>query len=501
MGKNKPLGFLMAPALPVILALAFTGCDVGTTVDNFNITHAVVPGGTINVSHNAATAGTAITLTALPAAGYAFEGWVIIPEVTILPNANTTPATFLMPESNVVVSAHFAAASHTVTAQTPSGNGAFTVSPDTPTVPVGATVTLTATPGTPEHRLGTWLITPTPAAFITGDLTTDEVAFAMPNAPLTVGAVFLGEGEELTSSSVTLDEVGSGTIAVVAPADLGAVFIGATVTLTAVPDEGYEFVIWSATPNVAFTPNANSATVSFTMPGDNILVTATFVEAGGIVTGMPDRPVTELTEFDWFPTAGAIREYAWSVLQLGYYVSGIGLGGYVFYHMDTAFPPLRGPSGGVHSDQLSGFFEQHVANGIGRVFALANAQGEIHTYTPRSVPANARGITFWALTGLGEPTPPAHDQLVREGPGLYGLWYFLVTCEAGNTASMYFEIQDSWSREQFALVFPEGFNPTAIADYGFFSRPDIADTPGVLDPDQPSGFFRVSRMSFFDWAD
>jgi hypothetical protein len=51
---------------------------------------------------------------------------------------------------------------------------------------------------------------------------------------------------------------------------------GISVSIKAVPAAGYRFVNWTAAPEVVF-DNANSAETTFTMPGEDVIVTANFV--------------------------------------------------------------------------------------------------------------------------------------------------------------------------------------------------------------------------------
>ena len=116
------------------------------TFYNVNITSPLT-GGSVTASAATATAGTTITLTATPSAGYTFNNiasnWTVTPLVTITSGANNT-ATFEMPANDVTVGATFTAMPvYTVSCTTPE-NGTLSVSPTSGYN--GVQVTITATP-------------------------------------------------------------------------------------------------------------------------------------------------------------------------------------------------------------------------------------------------------------------------------------------------------------------------------------------------------------------
>ena len=73
---------------------------------------------------------------------------------------------------------------------------------------------------------------------------------------------------------------------------------GDTVTLTVTPEDGYELADLTVTDfwgkDVALTANGDG-TYSFTMPGSQVEVEASFTQAE-----KPDLPFTDVTEADWF---------------------------------------------------------------------------------------------------------------------------------------------------------------------------------------------------------
>lgn len=85
-----------------------------------------------------------------------------------------------------------------------------------------------------------------------------------------------------TKYSVTCAEVTGGTIA----ADVVKAEAGATVTLTATPNTGYEFESWNVSG--ATVADATSATTTFTMPAADVNVSATFK-----AEAIPDKTIAE----------------------------------------------------------------------------------------------------------------------------------------------------------------------------------------------------------------
>ena len=95
---------------------------------------------------------------------------------------------------------------------------------------------------------------------------------------------------------ITIDDAANGTVT----ADPAAAKAGATVTLTATPDEGYAVGTVTVTDRfgdaVKVTENADG-TYTFTMPNGQVTVKATFVETQ---EPAPAMPFTDVHEGDWF---------------------------------------------------------------------------------------------------------------------------------------------------------------------------------------------------------
>ena len=179
----------------------FTVTGAGTYTANFTkltaytVTLAAVENGTISADQTTVYNGTTVTLTATPNNGYYFGEWHVTDA-----NNNTITVTnnqFVMPASNVTVSATFVQGYVVTVAETM--NGTVTATPTT-ALP-GTTINLTATPDQ-DHFLSLWV------AFKTGDVNTlvevTNNSFTMPEHDVTVVGIFKAvEIEDIT--------VGSGT--------------------------------------------------------------------------------------------------------------------------------------------------------------------------------------------------------------------------------------------------------------------------------------------------
>ncbi len=135
----------------------------------------------------------------------------------------------------------------------------------------GTLVTPNATP-TEGYMIGNWSV------YKTGDTSTivtvnNDGTFTMPAYAVTVSATFV---ENATNYAITKSPVSHGSITVSA----NSAQSGATITLSAIPDNGYSLYAWyvfkTGDMNTTIEVNGNS----FTMPAFDVTVIATFVEGG-----------------------------------------------------------------------------------------------------------------------------------------------------------------------------------------------------------------------------
>jgi hypothetical protein len=202
------------PAANVTVSAEFEATDEPT----YTVTDTSGTGGSISVNPASGTAGTTITVTATPASGYQLKSG------TLKYNDGTTDypisgITFVLPATNVTVSAEFEATYTVTDASGPGGN--ITVSPTSGTA--GTTITVTPNPAS-GYQL---------KALKYNDGTTDYpisgTTFTLPATNVTVSAEFevisgtglaisfAGFGDEeigLSPDSITLSKSNYGSITV-----------------------------------------------------------------------------------------------------------------------------------------------------------------------------------------------------------------------------------------------------------------------------------------------
>ena len=182
--------------------------DLGEDIKEFSITIAKAPEteyavtvrddghGTGSADPASATAGTEITLTATPNAGYHFKEWQVMSGDVTVKNDK-----FTMPSGNVEIKAIFeedappTPTEYTVTVKT-DGNG--TASASHVKAVVGTEITLTATPNAGYH-FKEWQV-------MSGDVTVRGDKFTMPGSNVEVKAIFEEDAPPTpTEYTVTFD--------------------------------------------------------------------------------------------------------------------------------------------------------------------------------------------------------------------------------------------------------------------------------------------------------
>ena len=214
--------------------------------------------GTGTATPSTAAAGTTITLTATPNKGYHFKEWQVISGgVTIKDDK------FLMPDSNVEVSAIFekdappVPTEFTITVKT-DGNG--TASASHAKAVVGTEIRLTATPKEGYH-FKEWQV-------ISGNVTIKDNKFTMPDGNVEVKAIFEKDAPPApTEFTITVKTDGNGT----ASASHAKAVVGTEIILTATPKTGYHFKEWQV-----ISGGVTIKDDKFLMPNDNVEVKAIF---------------------------------------------------------------------------------------------------------------------------------------------------------------------------------------------------------------------------------
>ena len=236
-------------------------------------------------------AGTKVTLTAGDTPeGKTFHGWKlykvengteteIIDEAELaklLENGTATTATLTMPAYNVKAEPYYSDIPYNITA--------VDCTVDKPEAPMGDTVTATRREPEANERFTGWTVTVNgvkqPDDFLTPDAKDPaKVRFTMPAENVEIKANFEGNPTLNIGDHVTANIEGSD-----ASVPSGStVPVGETVHLTAIAPEGQHFTGWTVKVNgveqdpTFLKPDADDPTkVTFTMPSENVEVTANF---------------------------------------------------------------------------------------------------------------------------------------------------------------------------------------------------------------------------------
>ena len=230
-------GTFVMPANNVTVTAVYTAIEYDITVDGDN--------GTETASLPTATMGQTITLTASPDPGYEFTGWDSS-DVTVV------SGTFVMPANNVTVTAVYTAIEYDITVD--GDNGTETAS--LPTATMGQTITLAASPD-PGYEFTGW---------DSSDVTVVSGTFVMPANNVTVTAVYTAIEYDITVDGDNGTETAS----------LPTATMGQTITLEADPEDGYEFSEWTTTTSGVTFVDKNNEVTTFTMPANNVTVTAVY---------------------------------------------------------------------------------------------------------------------------------------------------------------------------------------------------------------------------------
>lgn len=175
-------------------AILLSGCKKDVAEQpSYTVTVTSDGNGSAQADMTATGAGETVTLTAAANEGYKFKRWTVESgSVTLAPNAQTTPATFVMPEGDVSIKAEFmekVATTYTVTV-TDDGNG--TAQADKTTAEAGTTVTLTAKP-TEGYVFKQWTVE-SGSVTLAPDAQTNPATFVMPESNVSVKAEFIAYG-------------------------------------------------------------------------------------------------------------------------------------------------------------------------------------------------------------------------------------------------------------------------------------------------------------------
>ena len=242
--------------------------DVTVTANFSAISYTVTCGtfanGSVTASPATAIAGTEITLSSSPNAGYKFASYTVTAaDGTAVAVRN---GKFTMPAQNLNVTASFNAISYTVTCGS-FANGSVSASPATATV--GTSVTLTASPAS-GYELASLIVTGEGGTSVSVSGTGNSRTFEMPAKNVTVTATF-----NAIHYNISVGTIANGSVT----ASYTTATVGTLVTLTATPKTNcYAFGSFTVVDSNS-NPVRVNAIGAFTMPAKNVTVSATFIPA------------------------------------------------------------------------------------------------------------------------------------------------------------------------------------------------------------------------------
>jgi len=229
-------------------------------------------------------AGAVVDLSAEAAAGYGFVRWTADPPVTFA-DATAEQTTFTMPAQNVSVTAHFGVAYTLTMAADPVGGGNAIDVAGKGAYAAGAQVRIRAQAAA-GYRFGNW----TAPAGSFGNATAAETIFTMPAQTVTVTARF-GVAYTLT---MAVAPTGGGNATDLTNAS--PYLAGTVVNIKAQPAPGYAFGNWTATGGEF--GNATVAETTFTMPAQNVTVTANFEAApASMIPTVTTQAATDISSY------------------------------------------------------------------------------------------------------------------------------------------------------------------------------------------------------------
>ena len=264
---------LLLPLVAVItiIAMVVPGCTPPTL---YNLTMAANPaaGGTATdvTAASPYAAGTAVDIQATANAGYVFSHWSA-PAGTFA-DASAATTTFTMPAGDVIVTANFRSTGEPTYALTmaanPAAGGTATDVTNASPYASGAFVNIQATANA-GYVFSHWSA---PAGTF-ADASAATTTFTMPAGDVIVTANFQSTGAPTYALTMAANPGAGGTATDLTGSSPYTAGTDVNIQATATPP--YQFSHWSA-PAGTF-GDANAATTIFTMPAEDVTVTAHFV--------------------------------------------------------------------------------------------------------------------------------------------------------------------------------------------------------------------------------
>ena len=210
-----------------------------------------------------ADAGTTVTVTATPPTGKQFTNWTTTTSGLTFADATASSTTFTMPDCSVDITANCTDINYTISQASSFPHGSVTYNS---TATYNSTVTLTISPSN-GYRLGGISVTKASGGTIYLSGSGNTRTFTMPAENVTVFASFTAQ-----SYNITKAQISNGTLSVNSSASCDS-----TVTVTANPASGYQFGSITVSNGSSSVPVSGSGnTRTFTMPANNVTVSATF---------------------------------------------------------------------------------------------------------------------------------------------------------------------------------------------------------------------------------
>ncbi|CVK34100.1 Ig-like domain-containing protein [Methanoculleus bourgensis] len=228
-------------------------------------------------------AGDTVPITATPNEGWEFVNWTNETGATVSSEPNFD---YPMPEGDVALTANFEGEAITYTlglAVNPAGSGTVT---GAGTYAAGDTVSVTATPND-GYTFVNW----TDETDVTVS-TAASFDYTMPDGDVTLTANFAAITYTL---DLAVNPEGSGTAT-----GAGTYAAGATVPITATPNEGWEFANWTDGTGATV---SSEATFDYTMPAQETALTANFEPAPPVLARIEVSPAEATLE------VGATRQF------------------------------------------------------------------------------------------------------------------------------------------------------------------------------------------------
>ena len=242
-----------------------------------NSGEAVSSSGSMGSSSITATSGEKITLTAgLPSDGKEFDKWVINEGAITLSDEASESATFTMPEGNVEVTATYRnipPKAYVVTVNSGSS--------DKEVAPSGETVIITAEGPAQGKEFDRWVIVQ--GELTISDPTSKTASFVMPESDVEVSATY----KDVTPITTYQIKVNSGS------SDKNSSVSGENITIKADSAEsGKVFDKWVVKNGTIKLSDENAPETTFTMPAEDVEVTATYKDLPVKQEPLPKHTIT-----------------------------------------------------------------------------------------------------------------------------------------------------------------------------------------------------------------